>query len=108
MGLSWLSPLGPLSINFARPVKKEDKDNTEIFMLSFGTQFLMRGAARAVGRSGAVIGLVLPAATRRRPRDKLPPTVAAVIDYQQILRDPEPREPSATRLRAGGGCIRSR
>ena len=39
VGLSWLSPLGPLSINFARPVKKEDKDNTEFFMLSFGTRF---------------------------------------------------------------------
>ena len=39
VGLSWLSPLGPLSINFAVPVKKEDKDNTEIFMLSFGTRF---------------------------------------------------------------------
>ena len=39
VGLSWLSPLGPLSINFAVPVKKEDKDNTEFFMLSFGTRF---------------------------------------------------------------------
>ncbi|MFL5335891.1 MAG: outer membrane protein assembly factor BamA [Geminicoccaceae bacterium] len=39
VGLSWLSPLGPLSVNFALPVKKEDKDNTEFFMLSFGTRF---------------------------------------------------------------------
>ena len=39
VGLSWLSPLGPLSINFAVPVKKEDKDNPEFFMLSFGTRF---------------------------------------------------------------------
>jgi outer membrane protein insertion porin family len=39
LGLSWLSPLGPLSVNFAVPVKKEDKDNTEFFMLSFGTRF---------------------------------------------------------------------
>jgi outer membrane protein insertion porin family len=39
VGLSWLSPLGPLSINFAQPIKKEDKDNTELFMLNFGTRF---------------------------------------------------------------------
>ena len=39
VGLSWLSPLGPLSVNFAVPVKKDDKDNTEFFMLSFGTRF---------------------------------------------------------------------
>ena len=39
VGLSWLSPLGPLSIDFAQAVKKEDEDKTEFFRLSFGTRF---------------------------------------------------------------------
>jgi outer membrane protein insertion porin family len=39
VGLSWLSPLGPLSINLAQAIQKEEKDNTEFFMLSFGTRF---------------------------------------------------------------------
>ena len=39
VGLSWLSPLGPLSVNFAQAVKKESKDETEFFMLNFGTRF---------------------------------------------------------------------
>ena len=39
VGLSWLSPLGPLSIDFAQAVKKEDRDNTEFFRISFGTRF---------------------------------------------------------------------
>ena len=39
VGLSWLSPLGPLSIDFAQAIKKEDADNTEFFRLSFGTRF---------------------------------------------------------------------
>ena len=39
VGLSWLSPLGPLAIDFAQAVKKEDKDETEFFRISFGTRF---------------------------------------------------------------------
>ena len=39
VGLSWLSPLGPLSVDFAQAVKKEDKDETEFFRISFGTRF---------------------------------------------------------------------
>ena len=39
VGLSWLSPLGPLSIDFAQAIKKESKDKTEFFRLSFGTRF---------------------------------------------------------------------
>ncbi len=39
VGLSWLSPLGPLSIDFAQALKKELKDETEFFRLSFGTRF---------------------------------------------------------------------
>lgn len=39
VGLSWLSPLGPLSIDFAQALKKDSGDNTETFRLSFGTRF---------------------------------------------------------------------
>ena len=39
VGLSWLSPLGPLSINFAQPIRKETHDETEFFSLNFGTRF---------------------------------------------------------------------
>ena len=38
-GLSWISPLGPLAIDFAVPFQKEDYDRTENFRLSFGTRF---------------------------------------------------------------------
>jgi outer membrane protein insertion porin family len=39
LGLSWLSPLGPLSIEYAVPVVKESGDKTESFRVSFGTRF---------------------------------------------------------------------
>jgi outer membrane protein insertion porin family len=39
VGLSWLSPLGPLSIDFAQAVRKDSGDETEFFRLSFGTRF---------------------------------------------------------------------
>ena len=39
VGLSWLSPLGPLSIDFALPFLKDSGDETEEFRLSFGTRF---------------------------------------------------------------------
>jgi outer membrane protein insertion porin family len=38
-GISWLSPLGPLAIDVAFPVVKEDLDRTETFRVSFGTRF---------------------------------------------------------------------
>lgn len=38
-GISWLSPLGPLAIDVAWPIKKEDVDQTETFRVSFGTRF---------------------------------------------------------------------
>jgi outer membrane protein insertion porin family len=38
-GLSWLSPFGPIAIDFAFPFLKEDEDETENFRLSFGTRF---------------------------------------------------------------------
>jgi outer membrane protein insertion porin family len=39
IGLSWLSPLGPISIDFSEVLLKEDEDNTESFRVSFGTRF---------------------------------------------------------------------
>lgn len=39
VGLSWLSPLGPLSIDFSQAVRKDDRDETESFRISFGTRF---------------------------------------------------------------------
>ncbi len=39
VGLSWLSPLGPLSIDFAQAVRRENYDETETFRISFGTRF---------------------------------------------------------------------
>jgi len=38
-GISWKSPLGPLSLDFAWPLKQEDFDKTEVFRLRFGTRF---------------------------------------------------------------------
>ncbi len=39
IGLSWLSPLGPISIDFAEALIKEDEDKAEQFRVSFGTRF---------------------------------------------------------------------
>jgi outer membrane protein insertion porin family len=39
IGLSWLSPLGPISIDFAEALLKEDEDKAEQFRVSFGTRF---------------------------------------------------------------------
>jgi outer membrane protein insertion porin family len=39
VGLSWLSPLGPLAIDLGYAVRKEDEDETETFRISFGTRF---------------------------------------------------------------------
>lgn len=38
-GLSWRSPLGPIRIDVAKPLAKEDFDETEPLRLSFGTRF---------------------------------------------------------------------
>lgn len=38
-GISWKSPIGPLSMDFAWPLAKEDFDKTEVFRLRFGTRF---------------------------------------------------------------------
>ncbi len=39
VGFSWLSPIGPLSIDVTEAVLKDDEDQTERFRLSFGTRF---------------------------------------------------------------------
>lgn len=39
MGISWRSPFGPVRMDFATPVVKEDYDKKEFFRFSFGTRF---------------------------------------------------------------------
>ncbi|HXV22861.1 MAG TPA: outer membrane protein assembly factor BamA [Alphaproteobacteria bacterium] len=38
-GLTWRSPIGPIALDFAIPVLKEDFDEEERFRFSFGTRF---------------------------------------------------------------------
>jgi len=38
-GVSWRSPFGPIRVDLAVPVAKEDFDQTELFRVSFGTRF---------------------------------------------------------------------
>ncbi len=39
VGLSWLSPLGPIAIDLSQAFLKNPEDETEIFRISFGTRF---------------------------------------------------------------------
>ena len=39
VGLTWVSPFGPIAVDVAYPVLKEDYDNTEWFRFSVGTSF---------------------------------------------------------------------
>jgi len=39
IGLSWLSPLGPIAVDFSEAFLEEDEDKTERFRISFGTRF---------------------------------------------------------------------
>ena len=39
VGLSWRSPFGPIRIDFAKALVKEDHDETQLFNFSFGTRF---------------------------------------------------------------------
>ena len=39
MGVSWESPFGPLGVDFAIPVLKEDYDRKEYIRINFGTRF---------------------------------------------------------------------
>jgi outer membrane protein insertion porin family len=39
VGVSWTSPLGPIRLDLAEPVKKESFDKKELVRISFGTRF---------------------------------------------------------------------
>ncbi|WP_082828600.1 outer membrane protein assembly factor BamA [Tistrella mobilis] len=39
VGLTWISPFGPIRLDAAQAVLKEDFDDTEVFRFSFGTRF---------------------------------------------------------------------
>jgi len=39
VGLTWLSPFGPLALDFGQAIVKDDVDETEVFRFSFGTRF---------------------------------------------------------------------
>jgi outer membrane protein insertion porin family len=38
-GISWSSPFGPVRVDIAQPLIKEDFDKDELFRFSFGTRF---------------------------------------------------------------------
>ncbi len=38
-GISWISPIGPISLEYGIPIMKEDYDKLESFRISFGTRF---------------------------------------------------------------------
>jgi outer membrane protein insertion porin family len=39
VGVSWKSPVGPIRLDLAYPIRKEGFDKTQIFRVSFGTKF---------------------------------------------------------------------
>ena len=39
VGISWKSPVGPIRLDLAYPIKKESFDKTQLFHVSFGTRF---------------------------------------------------------------------
>ena len=39
VGVSWKSPVGPIRLDIAYPIKKESFDHTQLFHVSFGTRF---------------------------------------------------------------------
>lgn len=39
VGVSWISPIGPLKIAFARPIRKKDDDKTQSIQFQIGTSF---------------------------------------------------------------------
>ncbi len=39
LGLTWVSPFGPIAVDVAYPLMKEEYDNTEFFRFSVGTSF---------------------------------------------------------------------
>jgi len=39
LGIAWVSPLGPISLDFAQALMKEKHDETEVMRVNFGTKF---------------------------------------------------------------------
>ena len=39
ISLKWQAPVGPIVINFRKPLRKQDDDRVERLQFSFGTQF---------------------------------------------------------------------
>ena len=39
VGIQWISPFGPIRVDYAIPIQKESWDKTENFRFSFGTRF---------------------------------------------------------------------
>ena len=39
LGVSWISPIGPLQLSLAKPLNAKDTDNTQIFQFQIGTGF---------------------------------------------------------------------
>jgi outer membrane protein insertion porin family len=39
LGLAWKSPFGPIRLDFAQPIVKQDEDVTQFFNINFGTRF---------------------------------------------------------------------
>ncbi|MGE0259311.1 MAG: BamA/TamA family outer membrane protein, partial [Alphaproteobacteria bacterium] len=39
VGVTWKSPVGPIRLDVAYPIKKESFDKTQFFHVSFGTRF---------------------------------------------------------------------
>jgi outer membrane protein insertion porin family len=39
VGVSWKSPVGPIRLDVAYPIRKEGFDKTQFFRISFGTRF---------------------------------------------------------------------
>ncbi len=39
IGLTWISPLGPLQLSYAKPLNAQETDNTQVFQFQIGTGF---------------------------------------------------------------------
>ena len=39
LAVDWLTPIGPLTLSFAKPITKSDTDKTETFRFDIGTTF---------------------------------------------------------------------
>jgi outer membrane protein insertion porin family len=39
VGVTWVSPVGPIRLDLGYPIKKESFDKTQFFRVSFGTKF---------------------------------------------------------------------